>query len=139
MIIKVLLVAALAGAAVFLLRGRPSALHLLLRRGLTLAVILGGVVAVLVPSAVTELARLVGVGRGTDLVLYVLCVTFLFVSIALYLRLGELHDRMVELARRHALLEADVRRLDDRAGLAASATAGEDPGTSGPRSVGPTS
>ena len=50
-----------------------------------------------------------GVGRGADLLLYVLCVTSMFVAIALYLRLGDLHDRLVELARRHALLEAEVR------------------------------
>lgn len=113
MIIKVLLVAALGGAAVMLVRGRPSALNLLVRRTLTLAVIAGGIGAVLFPGALTEVARLVGVGRGADLVLYVLCVTFLFVTIALYLRLGQMHDQMVELARRHALLEAEVHAARD--------------------------
>jgi hypothetical protein len=39
-------------------------------------------------------------------VLYALCVAFLFVTIALYLRLNEMHDRYVELARRLALHEA---------------------------------
>ncbi|WP_148614617.1 DUF2304 domain-containing protein [Nocardioides rubriscoriae] len=113
MIIKILLVAALAGAAAMLVRGRPSALNLLVRRTLTLAVIAAGIGAVVFPGTVTDLARSVGVGRGTDLVLYVLCVTFLFVTIALYLRLGQLHDQMVELARRHALLEAEVRAARD--------------------------
>lgn len=108
MIIKVLLVVALGGAAVMLVRGRPTALNLLVRRALTLVVIAGGIVAVIFPSTLTEVAQAVGVGRGADLVLYVLCVTFLFVTIALYLRLGNLHDRMVELARQHALLEARV-------------------------------
>ena len=109
MIFKVLLVAALTAAALLLVRGRPTALNLLVRRTLTLATIAAGVVAVIVPDLVTDVARAVGVGRGADLVLYLLCVTFLFVSIALYLRLSDLHDRMVELARRHALLEAEVR------------------------------
>lgn len=111
MIIKVLLVLGLAGAAVMLVRGRPSALNLLVRRALTLAAILGGIAAVLFPSALTEVAQSVGVGRGADLVLYALCVTFLFVTIALNLRLGQLSDRLVELARNHALLEAEVRSL----------------------------
>lgn len=109
MIIKVLLVLALGGAAAMLVRGRPTALNLLVRRTLTLAVIVGGILAVIFPDTLSEVARSIGVGRGADLVLYVLCVTFMFVTIALYLRLGELHDRMVELARRHALLEAEVR------------------------------
>ncbi|WP_205474720.1 DUF2304 domain-containing protein [Nocardioides sp. SYSU D00038] len=107
MIIKLILVAALAGAAVTLVRGRRTALSLLVRRALTLGVLAAGVVAVLFPATVTEVARAVGVGRGTDLVLYLLVVTFLFVSISLYLRLGEMHDRYVELARRVALHEAD--------------------------------
>jgi small membrane protein len=113
-IIKVLLVAALLGAAVMLVRGRPTALNLLVRRSLTLSVIVAGIVAVLVPSALTTVATTVGVGRGTDLVLYVLSVTFLFVSISLYLRLGQLHDQQVELARRHALLEAELREREGR-------------------------
>lgn len=112
MTIKVLLVVALIGAAVMLVRGRPTALSLLLRRGLTLAVIMGGIIAVLVPSALTAVAMALGVGRGTDLVLYVVSVTFLFVSISLYLRLGQLHDQQVELARRYAIMEAELRQRD---------------------------
>ncbi len=114
MIIKALLVLALGGAAVMLVRGRPTALNLLVRRGLTLAVIAGGIVAVLVPSALTAVAKAVGVGRGTDLVLYILSVTFLFVTISLYLRLGQQHDRQVELARRFAIMEAELRQRDER-------------------------
>jgi hypothetical protein len=114
-IIKILLVAALGAAAVMLVRGKPTALNLLVRRALTLVVIIGGIAAVIFPSALTEVAQTVGVGRGADLVLYVLCVTFMFVTIALYLRLGEMHDRMVELARKHALLEAEVRARQENA------------------------
>lgn len=114
MTIKILLVVALGAAAVMLIRGRPTALNLLVRRALTLSIIAGGIAAVLAPSLVTKLAQLVGVGRGTDLVLYVLCVTFLFVTISLYLRLGQLHDRQVELARRYAILEAQQRQRDER-------------------------
>jgi hypothetical protein len=108
MIIKLLLIAALAGAAFFLLRGRVSALSLLMRRSVTLLAIALGIGAVLFPSAVTEVANLVGVGRGTDLVVYVLAVSFIFVSMALYMRLAALQDRHVELTRRLALLEASV-------------------------------
>ncbi|WP_372733992.1 DUF2304 domain-containing protein [Nocardioides sp.] len=108
MIIKVLLVVALAAAALVALRGRRTALNLLIRRALTLGVIAAGVFAVLMPDTVTEVANLLGVGRGADLVLYLLCVTFLFVSIGLYLRLSEMHDRYVELARKMALHEADA-------------------------------
>ena len=106
MIIKLILIATLGLAAVMLIRGRRSALRLLMRRSLTLGAIGLGVLAVLFPDSTTRVAALVGVGRGTDLVLYALCVAFLFVTIALYLRLNEMHDRYVELARRLALHEA---------------------------------
>jgi hypothetical protein len=106
-IIKILLIGALAAAAVILVRGRRTALSLLVRRAMMLAAIVAGVVAVLFPDTVTDIAQLVGVGRGTDLLLYLLVVAFLFTTIALYLRLSELHDRYVELARQVALHEAN--------------------------------
>ena len=106
MIIKLLLIAALAAAAYVLMHGRRSALSLLVRRGVALLAIALGVVAVVFPDLVTHAAHVVGVGRGTDLVVYVLCVTFLFTTIGLHMRLAALHDRFVELARRVALNEA---------------------------------
>lgn len=106
MIIKLILIAALGLAALMLIRGRRSALRLLMRRSLTMGAILAGIVTVIFPDLTTRVAQLVGVGRGTDLVLYLLCVVFLFVTVALYLRLNEVHDRYVELARRLALHEA---------------------------------
>jgi hypothetical protein len=105
-IIKLILIATLGLAAVMLIRGRRSALRLLMRRSLSLCAIGLGILAVLFPETTTEVAQLVGVGRGADLVLYALCVAFLFVTIALYLRINEMHDRYVELARRLALHEA---------------------------------
>lgn len=120
MIIKLLLILSLAMAALILMRGKRSALSLLMRRSLTLGAICCGIFAVLFPSVVTEVAQAVGVGRGTDLVLYALCVTFLFVTIALYLRLSEMHDRYVELARRQALLEAELKSERSRSRIVGS-------------------
>ena len=118
MIIKVFLLVALGGAALVLVRGRRTALNLLVRRAVMLAVIVLGAVAVLVPDTLTDVAQAVGVGRGADLLLYLLCVTFLFVSIGLYLRLAEMHDRYVDLARRLALHESDAdAHLEDRVEL----------------------
>ncbi len=92
--------------AVLSVLAQTSPLRLLVRRSLTLGTILLGILAVLFPDAVTRVAGLVGVGRGTDLVLYLLCVAFMLVTVSLYLRLNEMHDRYVELARRLALGEA---------------------------------
>ncbi|HET7275112.1 MAG TPA: DUF2304 domain-containing protein [Longimicrobiaceae bacterium] len=106
MIIKVLLVAAILAFGYVAVRGRPSARHLALRRGLASAVLVFGLVAVLVPQTVTWAANRVGVGRGTDLVLYVLAVSFLLVTATLMQRLTDLERKYVVLARRIAIGEA---------------------------------
>jgi hypothetical protein len=111
-IIKVILIAALVAAAYLLLHGRPSALNLLLRRTLMLLAICCGVVAVLVPEAVTAVAHVVGVGRGADLLLYLACVTFLFTTIGLHLRLASLRDQYVALAREIAIDRAAAAHGD---------------------------
>ncbi|MBO0841067.1 MAG: DUF2304 domain-containing protein [Sciscionella sp.] len=72
-----------------------------------------GVVAVLFPEAVSDLAKLVGVGRGTDLVLYGLVVAFGFATINTYLRFKELELRYARLARAIALRSAESPRRAD--------------------------
>ena len=113
MIIKLLLLAGLAAAAYTLMHGRRTALSLLVRRCIALLALALGAVAVLFPDLVTQAANAVGVGRGTDLLLYLLCVTFLFTTIGLHMRLAAMHDKFVELSRRIALSEAG-RSLEDR-------------------------
>jgi hypothetical protein len=66
-----------------------------------------GVFAVLFPTQVSRLAELVGVGRGTDLVLYALVVAFGFGSINTYLRFKEIELRYARLARAIALRSAE--------------------------------
>lgn len=65
--------------------------------------------AVLRPEDVTWLAMHLGVGRGTDLVLYLLVVGFGFFSISTYLRFKEVELRFARLVRVVALAEADRR------------------------------
>jgi small membrane protein len=102
-IIKLLLLGALALAAYSVMHGRATALSLLLRRVATMLAIGVGATAVVFPDLVTYVANAVGVGRGTDLLLYLLCVAFLFTSIGLHMRLARINDKYVELARQVAL------------------------------------
>lgn len=105
MIIQVLLLGCLVAAAFYTVRSRRSAMNRLVRRSGTIAVLLAGVLFVLFPSLLTNLAQLVGVGRGADLLLYVLCVASIFTAISIYARFNELEDRYVRLARSIALRE----------------------------------
>jgi hypothetical protein len=122
-IIKLILLGALAWAAYTLMHGRRTALSLLIRRALALLAVGLGAIAVLFPDAVTWVANSVGVGRGTDLLVYLLCVTFLFTTIGLHMRLAAVHDKYVELARRVALDEARADPAGPRPELIGPATA----------------
>ena len=64
------------------------------------------VIAVLSPNSVTWVAHRVGVGRGADLVLYLLAAAFVFVSVNTYFRFRVQESRFTELARSIAVREA---------------------------------
>jgi hypothetical protein len=67
-----------------------------------------GVLAVLNPDATTRVARVVGVGRGTDLLLYGLIVGFAFAMINMYLRFRSMQVREARLVRAIALRDAQA-------------------------------
>ena len=72
--------------------------------------------AVIRPDDVTWVAGQLGVGRGTDLVLYLLVVGFGFFAISTYLRFKELELKFARLARSVALLDAENRDRQANAG-----------------------
>lgn len=68
------------------------------------------IVIVLFPETANDVAHLVGVSRGADLLLYLLTLTFIFSSIDLYLKFQTDQKRLVELVRKVAILEANMKR-----------------------------
>jgi small membrane protein len=107
-IIKLLLLAAIALVALFALRGSTKAVHRILWRAYVVGILLAAAASVLFPGILVWLAKLVGVGRGTDLLLYILVITFLFVSVILFRRLDALERRYVGLARAVAIQQAST-------------------------------
>lgn len=71
-----------------------------------LAFLAFGVYALLRPDDLTVIAGWVGVGRGTDLVLYGLVVAFAFTTISTYLRFRDIEIKYARLARSVALQNA---------------------------------
>ena len=106
MTIKILLICSFALLALAGVRLGESPRDMALKRLAVLVVFVLGSLAVVFPEAVTFVARLVGVGRGTDLVLYVLVVLSALVWLGTYKRLSRLDDQLTQLARAHALLDA---------------------------------
>lgn len=74
--------------------------------------ILASIYTVLHPDDLTWVANLVGVARGTDLLLYGLVVAFMFTTLSSYIRFREQELRYARLARAIALQNA-IRPEDE--------------------------
>ncbi|MEW1958976.1 DUF2304 domain-containing protein [Kineococcus sp. NPDC059986] len=104
--IQVLLIAVVLVVGAVLVRSTANARHQAVRRLLLAALVALAVASILVPTAVTSVANLVGVGRGADLLLYGLVIAFLGFVVSSYRRARHLEETVTELARRLALDEA---------------------------------
>ncbi|WP_269937169.1 DUF2304 domain-containing protein [Arthrobacter sp. HY1533] len=104
-LVQIVLVIAVILVSVALMRGGSNARHLAIRR--IMLVLFAGVAifSVFFPTALSHLARLLGIGRGTDLVLYALIVSFLVYMATTYQRFRHLENSLTLLARRIALDE----------------------------------
>jgi len=74
-----------------------------LNRLMLLAVFVVIVVFVLKPSISTTIANLLGVGRGTDLVLYLGIVVMAFVLLLMYAKIKKLEEMITTLIREQSL------------------------------------
>lgn len=106
-IFQILAVVVILIAAVFMLRG-GGARHQALQRIFLLLFIVAAGSSVFVPQVWTFAARLLGVGRGADLLLYITVLAFLGFVATTYRRFRRIEREMTELARQVALSTAAV-------------------------------
>lgn len=106
MLIQILLVGAAVALFAFFLVHRGGARTKAWMKLIFVAFLALGVVALMRPDEVSVVAQWLGVGRGTDLVLYLLVVIFAFTTVGTYLRFLELDARFARLTRSVALEEA---------------------------------
>jgi len=102
-IIKILLIGAAIAFGLLIIRERPNGSQQALLRMAGLGIAGLGVIAVLWPDTTVWAAELVGVKRGTDLVLYIFVMTFLFTTLASFQRMHRLESKLTDLAREVAL------------------------------------
>ena len=112
-LIKLLLLAAVVVVGLLAFRGSRKAIHKVAWRAYVTLVVVAAGVFIVVPDLLTRLAQMVGVGRGADLVLYLLVVTFMLVSVVLFRRLEQLERRYTRLARAVAIREAQDLRPEE--------------------------
>ncbi|KAB1887913.1 DUF2304 domain-containing protein [Microbacterium maritypicum] len=110
--IQVVLIAGIIAIGAVFMRRTGADSHLAIRRLLFGAFVLVAVLSILFPQWLTWVANLVGVGRGTDLLLYALVLMFL-VFVYTQSRRNAAHQRSLTLlARKLALLQASASRQD---------------------------
>lgn len=109
--IKIILIVALAAIALLLLRTSQGARHQAIRRLLLMLFAVVTVGSVLVPDLWNQIARRLGVGRGSDLLLYGLIIAFLGYTVTSYMRFRAVEQQLTRLARRLALDEVAAERL----------------------------
>ncbi len=108
-LIKLLLLAAILVIGLLAFRGSQKPIHKVIWRAYVVLVLIAAALAVVFPNSLTRIANEIGVGRGADLLLYVLVVTFMLVSVVLFRRLAALERRYTQLARTIAVQEARFR------------------------------
>jgi len=106
-IVQLVLVLGVAYGALTLVRGGVNAKHQAIRRLVGIAFFCFAALSIFVPDVVTQIARFLGIGRGTDLVLYGLIVLFMITQFT------SAHNRRIQetnttrLARHIAISEAE--------------------------------
>lgn len=121
LLIQIFLLLAVVGLALYFLSNRRKARA---KAGVKIGFVifvLASVYAVLRPDDLTIVAKWVGVSRGTDLLLYLLVIAFMFTTMSTYIRFREQELRYARLARAVALQNAvppESTEIQQTAGLA---------------------
>lgn len=105
--IKILLLAAVILGVIYVSR-LQGARSLALRRILALLFALGAIMAILFPSVISSAARLLGVGRGSDLLLYALVVVVLATWLVQWRYNIAVQVRLTKLTRELALAKPQL-------------------------------
>lgn len=75
-------------------------------RLLIMAIILAGIVFVVKPDWLTIIANLIGIGRGTDLLLYLVIVVFFYLYVLQIIRIRKIERDITSIIRNNAIKNA---------------------------------
>ncbi|CAL8898627.1 hypothetical protein KVA01_14870 [Kocuria varians] len=106
-VVQIVLILGVAYGALTLVRGGANAKHQAIRRLGAVAFFVFAAISILVPDLVTQVARILGIGRGTDLVLYALVMLFMISQYSSAQRRRAEEVNVTRLARHIAIAEAE--------------------------------
>lgn len=105
---QILLIAAVIAAAALAVRFLPGERSLALKRIFAILFVAAAVVAIVFPNLLTGVANFFGIGRGTDLLLYLFIVAMLIFAVAVVRAKARSDARVTDLARAVALMETRI-------------------------------
>lgn len=105
-LIQIILIIGLAVPAVIILLPTKGAKGLAIRRLTMLGILLGGIIAIMFPDITNTIARMLGVGRGADLLLYGFIIVFLAYTLSTSAHLRRTDRQISELTRELAVAQA---------------------------------
>ncbi|QBE49417.1 DUF2304 domain-containing protein [Leucobacter triazinivorans] len=111
-VFQFLLIAGVVAAGVFAVKFLPGERSLALKRIFALLFVVAAIFAIVFPNSLTAIAHFFGVGRGTDLLLYVFIIMTLLFAVATVRAKARSDARVTNLARAVALMEARI--LEER-------------------------
>ncbi|GAA1574115.1 hypothetical protein ACIFOC_02985 [Leucobacter aridicollis] len=106
MLFQALLIALVIIIAVFAVRSLPGEKSLAVKRLIALLFVAAAILAILFPQLLSAVANFFGIGRGTDLLLYLFVVAGLVFAVLTIRAKARSDARVTELARAVALMEA---------------------------------
>lgn len=112
-VVQLVLILAVIVVSLALMRGGSNARHLAIRRIMVILFTILAALSIFFPTLLTQVARFFGIGRGTDLVLYGLVVSFLVFMATTYQRFRHMETTMTQLSRRIAIDDALTKQAPE--------------------------
>jgi hypothetical protein len=109
MIIQIIVIIVALGISLYALGGHQTHATRAWKKIAFCALAVAMVIAVLFPNVTNQAAHIVGVGRGADLLLYMLALAFIGYVLNNYIHQQRDKDTVYRLARKIALLDANNR------------------------------
>lgn len=112
-IFQFLLIIGVITLVIFGIRLLPGDKSLAIKRIFGVLIGVFAVLAIIFPDLVTTVANAVGIGRGTDLLLYLFIIFVMFLTLSIMRAKARTDARVTDLARAVALMEARIIETHD--------------------------
>lgn len=110
MIIKILLIGLVGITLLYFLKNMEKVTIMAWKRIALLVFLIFGILTIIYPRIIDSLAKMLGIGRGADLLLYVTAISFVFVTLNIYVKFREITLRQSKVISKIAIIEKENKK-----------------------------